>query len=379
MIQELPQARRHAAGLAALKASHACGVLRTAMLTLALSLPQGLLALPIAVAQVGVVPGMLTILLFGALNTITVAWAAREVAASGARHGVVPSLTQLAYERLGPRGGLLTLGSGAALFFLALLASVVGLARSLAELTGAPAPVWGLGCGLGILTLVLRRASLGSRLLIGLGLLNVGLLVALLLLMLPHLGPMAATAPAGGSPLAMAGVSLMLFFAPMLVAPVASHVLPQGYAPRTLVWGSAAGVAGGAALFGLWAAGVCSVVGAANLAGATGTAVPALLAALPQARLPGLLLGLVLLGMTALRCALVLGSLGDERLPRSMCGLRRRLCAQLPTCLSLALALGCLSAGATSFTQLVAVAGIATASLTSLVVPAMLRRQSAVS
>lgn|GEM_PF-2689401 len=347
---------------------------RSAALTLAFSLPQGLLALPIAVAHVGLAPGLLILVAIGALNTATAAWTARAIAGHFARHGVVPSLSQIARHRLGPWGGLLAVGGGAALFFLALLASMVGLARSLADLSGAPAPVWGAACALVMLLILLRRVALSSHILCGLGLLNVGLVVALILIALPHARLAPASLAASGSPLTMVGVSLMLFFAPMLLGTVAQQVLPLGYAPRSFVIGSAAGVAGGAALFGVWAAVVCSVAGASSLAGRTGTAIPVLIAAVPEARFLGALLGSSLLGMTALRCALVLAALADERLPKVLAGRGRRLVTLLPAGLGLALAIALLCAGATSFTWLIALAGIGAASVTSLVIPALLAR-----
>lgn len=347
------------------------GAARAAVLTAALSLPQGLLALPIAVAQTGLGRGLLILLLVGALNTVTVAWTARGTAAYFARHGEVPSLAALAGAHLGPAGRLLAVAGGAALFFLALVASVVGLARSLGELTQAPAWLWGAGCALALAVAARGRASLSTRLLAGLGLLNLGLLAALLLLLLPHARAAPPRPPAGGPPLLMVGVSLMLFFAPMLTAPVARHALARGAGLRGMVWGSGAGVALSAALCALWAAAVHACAGAGALAAAGGTAIPAVLAAAPAARLPATLLGLLLLGMTALRCAVVLGALADEQLPR---GRRpgRPLLVHAPAALGLALAMGLLLAGAGSFTQLIALAGAGAASVVSLVVPALL-------
>lgn len=53
--------------------THLRGAGQTAILTMTLSLPQGMLALPIALAQTGLGPGLLVLLLIGTLNTITVA------------------------------------------------------------------------------------------------------------------------------------------------------------------------------------------------------------------------------------------------------------------------------------------------------------------
>ncbi|MBC8161656.1 MAG: hypothetical protein H7Z42_10600 [Roseiflexaceae bacterium] len=344
----------------------------SALLTLALSLPQGLLALPIAVAQVGLVRGLLILLVIGALNIVTTAWTARSIAAYFTRHGVVPSLAKLAHDQLGAWGLPLTLGSAAALFFLALLASIVGLAHSFADLTGTPALIGAAGCGLIIILLSLGRAVLDARLLVGLGLLNIGLIVLLLLLMLPHV--QAAAAPATlTSPLVMLGVSLMLFFAPMLVAPVAQQVLPHGGSPQAFVRGSAAGVAAGVVLFALWSVAVSCVVGTADLAASAGASIPLLVVAVPAARLPALLLGFLLLGMTALRCTLVLNTLAEEQLPARLQGRSRQLAAQLPAGFGLLVALALLLTGAASFTQLIAVTGGGAASLSSLLIPTLLR------
>lgn len=372
MVRPLPLSDlpRPAARLGVLRA-----IARSAVLTLALSLPQGLLALPIAVAQVGLTRGLLCILAVGGLNALTAAWAARAIVDSFAQHGAVPSLARLAHERLGAQAGLLALGGGAALFFLALIASVVGLARSLEALAGAPALLWGVGIALLLIALLARGVTLGSRLLSGLGIAGAALLVAVLLLALPQARIAQAQAEATGSPLVMLGVSLMLFFAPTLAAPVARAVLSHGADPQAFVRGSAAGVIVGALLFGAWGVVVCAVAGPAALAGAKGTTIPALVAVVPGARVPGALLELLLLSLTALRCALVLGALAGEQLPAAIRGPRRRLITQLPAGLGLVIALALLAVGASSFTQLVALTGGGAASVTSLIIPALLARR----
>lgn len=362
-------AKRRPTLVAAPRGSMAGVTARAAALVLALSLPQGLLALPVAVAQVGLARGLLILLLVGALNTLTIVWAARALASFVAQHGVVPSLPQLARARLGRGGALLAYAGGGALFFMALVASLVGLAQSLAALTGAPAPLWCGVCALLILLLTLTGTALSARLLVGLGLLNVALVIVLVGLALPHARLAPAAGLPGGSPLTMVGVGLMLFFAPMLLAPVA-QLLPRRHAPAALAAGGALGVASAALLFGLWSAVVVGAAGAPELAQAGGTALPALFTAAPATRLPGSLLGLLLLGMTALRCALMLQRLASEQLPPWLAPSARPLAAQLPVGLGVALAL--LLVDATSYTQLIAVSGGTAAFVISVVLPGLL-------
>jgi amino acid permease len=344
------------------------GAAHAALLTAALALPQGLLALPIALAQAGFGPGLLILLLAGALNTVSVAWTARHTAAAFARDGAVPSLVRLAESRLGASGRLLAIGGGGGLFFLAFVASVVGLARSLEAGTQAPAWLWGAGCGLLVLSLAAGGAQLSVRLLAGVGLLNLCLLATLLVLLLPHVEATATARPTQGGPLLMVGVSLMLFFAPMLTPQVARQALRRGADPRGLVWGSAGGVALSAGLCALWAVAVCGSTDPDALAAAPGTAIPLLLEAAPVLRLPATLLVLLLLGMTALRCALVLKALAEEQLPQ-----RARAClAQAPAALGLAVALALLVGEVSSFAQLTAVGGAGCASVVSLLLPALI-------
>jgi hypothetical protein len=353
-----------------LSSRHCAGI---AVLTLALSLPQGLLALPIAIAQVGLGFGLLIMLVVGLLNTVTTAWIAHATATHFVRHRIVLSLPQLARAHLGRWGELLALAGGVALFFLALLASVFGLARSLADLTGVPAPLWGVGNALVIVLLLQRRAALSTCLLSGLGLLNASLLVAVLVLTLPHTSLAPAPAVSGdSSPLLIVGVAQMLFFAPMLVAPLAQQVLPHVRDRLVFVRGSAVGVASSTLVFVVWATVICGTADPAALAELTGTAIPALLVVAPEAWLPALLLGLMLLGMTTLRCAIVLKMLASEQLPARLGRFQRHLIEHLPAGLGLAAALSLVLSGATSFTQLIAVAGVGSASLISLLVPALL-------
>lgn len=342
----------------------------SAVLTLALSLPQGLLALPVAAAQAGLARGLLILAAVGLLNVLAVAVVARAVVqAVAAGHGV-PSLTLLAARRLGPWGHSLAVVGSGALFFLALVASLVGLGRSLAGFTGIPAPAAALACGLLALGLSAGRVVLSTRLLVGLGCSNMGMLVLLTLLVAPAVAPTAPVAGTGSSPL-MLGVSLMLFFAPMLVPSVAQQVRPAARSGRAFVGGSALGVAAGGVLAAVWAAVVCGAARPAALAQSAGTALPALSVAVPGAAPLAAVLELCLLGMTALRCALVLRALAAEQLPWLAAG-GRGLAAQLPAAIGLALALGVLACGGASFTLLIAIAGGAAASLISLVIPAML-------
>lgn len=360
----------HSVHVASLSNSTPKGIVYVAALTLALSLPQGMLALPIAVAQVGLVPGLLIMLMVGALNIAAAAWTAQHVTVYFARYGIIPSLMQLAHDRLGKWGQLLTLASGTALFFLALLASIVGLARSLENLTGTPAPIWGASCGLIILAFLFSKATISSRLVIGLGMLNVCLIMILLLLMLPHAQPMATPTITGGSPLSMVGVSLMLFFAPILVAQVGQRVLPCGGNPQAFVRGTAAGVSAGIVLFLVWAVAVCHVAGIPSPAASSGTTIAVLVMAMPEANLPAMLLEFLLLGMTALRCTLVLGTLAEEQL-LSLNG-RHRYLAILPAGIGLLVSFVLLLTGTTSFIQLIAIAGGGAASITSLAIPTLL-------
>jgi hypothetical protein len=117
---------------------------------------------------------------------------------------------------------------------------------------------------------------------------------------------------------------------------------------------------------------VVGIVGAVGLVGASGTALPMLLVAAPVTRFPGSLLGISLLGMTALRCALVLSSLAAERLPERLGIRRRRLAAQLPAGLAVAVSFALLWTDAASFTKLITVGGGSAALLISVVLPAWL-------
>lgn len=260
---------------------------------------------------------------------------------------------------------------GTALFFLGLLASMVGLARNLADLTQSPAWAWGIACGLALILVTSSRTTLSTRLLIGLGLFNLGLLAILIALVLPHGQAQPTLVPTWDAMVTVVGVSLMLFFAPMLAAPVARHILPQAASPRDLVWGAGAGVALSTAVFMLWAIAVYQATSLPLLAAADGTVLPLMLVAIPEVRLPATLLGLLLLGMTALRCALVLKSLAGEQIPlRWQRG--RTLLVQTPTLVSLIIVLFLLHTGVGSFTQLIAIAGALAASLVSLVLPTLL-------
>lgn len=234
-------------------------------------------------------------------------------------------LGRVVADYLGSTGSLIltlvtTLG-----FFLALLASYIGLAATLANFTGVPDVIWAALLFL-IELYLLSRLSLGLAVSLVLGVINIGLILMISLLALPHLRSanfLYLNVPLlGGRPFEpsvwrpVLGVTLAAYFGHVLVSQSARLVLPRDPSGRSLIWGSVAGMACLAVILCTWVLAVNGAVAPNILAGERGTALIPLAAEIGAGvQVLGSLLVTLLLGLTSIRAANVLFNLVRERLP----------------------------------------------------------------
>ncbi|MEZ4622225.1 MAG: hypothetical protein R2867_42890 [Caldilineaceae bacterium] len=147
----------------------------------------GLLALPIALAAVPPVWGILWILLFGLVNMLTVAALAETVMRSGTARFGLGFLGQLAQEYLGQSMSALVTLAMAINNFVVLIIFFLGIADTLAGATGLPVGLWMLLPFCVTLFFLSRRtlnATVTTNLLIVF--VNLLLLLAIPLLALPY-------------------------------------------------------------------------------------------------------------------------------------------------------------------------------------------------
>lgn len=294
----------------------------------AVSLPQAFLALPIVVAGAGPMAGLVLIGILGTSNMLTMACMAEAITRNGTIRYGVAFVGRVVADYLGSVGSYVLTLAVSLLFFLALIASYLGLATTLSNFAGLPAALWvALPFLVGGLYLLSRPSlALTASVSIGLGAINIGLILLISLLAFGHFQPANLLAsnglffdgrsfePSVWQP--VLGVILIMYFGHVPLNQCARTVLQHDPSGRSLIWGSVAGTAGLTALIGTWLVAVNGAVAPQQLAGQTGTALVPLAAVLgPGAQVLGSVLVILLLGLTSLRCSTILFNLVRERLP----------------------------------------------------------------
>ena len=187
-------------------------------LTLTETIAEGILAIPITVAGIGVIPGLVLLVALGLINVVTVAALVESITRTGRTRYGEAYLGRLVSEYLGRSGSLLF---GLALFVgrvVVVLAYALGFASLLADATGIAPAVW-VALLFAVNIAVLWRGTLDATVATALviGAVNVVLILAICAIGLSHfeLDQLLATdhAAPGGDLLALAfGVILLAYF-----------------------------------------------------------------------------------------------------------------------------------------------------------------------
>lgn len=252
-------------------------------LTLTETVGAGMLALPIAVAGVGPLPGVAIIVVLGLLNVLTVAAVAETFTRTGSVrwHGAYFGRVVRGY--LGRTGGV-AFGVGMTIYTApVLLACYVGFAVTVARTTDTSPALWAAGLFAANIALIFRKrldATIASALIVGF--FNVVAIVVLVILALTVLDTdnvrYAAIPFVGGRPfdptlLELAfGVVLLSYYGHSSVGNCAKVVLARDPGGRSLMTGSVAAMLTVVALYSLWVFSVGSAVPAARLRAEPGTA-----------------------------------------------------------------------------------------------------------
>ncbi|MDQ3937593.1 MAG: hypothetical protein M3253_02820, partial [Chloroflexota bacterium] len=336
-------------------------------LTLTETVGGGMLAIPIALAGVGVAPGLVLVGVFGLISMVTIAALVEAITRDGTMRYGSGYFGQLVENRLGRPGGLVMGGALFGLNAVSLLIGMTGFGLVMAEQTGVAAAIW-VGLLFAAILLVLRRenldATIASALVVGLAIL--GLAGAMIVLGLLHVQPANLLAvggtgiggtegvPSGGTPLIalVFGVLLFVFFGHTSAGNAARTVLRRDPSGRSLLWGNVAAIATAAVIYGLFVLAVNGAVAADRLAAERGTAVtPLAEVAGPLVGVLGVIYVALALGIGALYVSLGLYNQAGEHLGRRMItGASRFLLAVAPVAGIFVLMQVLLWLGAESFT-----------------------------
>jgi amino acid permease len=297
-------------------------------LTLTETVGAGILALPIALAGIGPLPGIILLVILGLVNVLTIVAQAEAVARSGVLRYGHAFLGRMVEDYLGRPGARIFIAGNAAMAATLLLVYFIGFASTLAAATGVPAVVWAGGLLLLVLNF-LRQKSLDATVTTALAIGGANLLLLLLLSLvaltrlqpanLLHMDvPLLNGRPFEASILGLIfGTVLGAFFGHQSVGLSARFALRRDTGARSLIWGVAAAQGVAIVLYSVWVLAINSAVAPERLAREAGTALIPLAAAVgPVVHLLGSLYVVLAATMAAVQCALVLFNLLQERLPR---------------------------------------------------------------
>jgi amino acid permease len=297
-------------------------------LTLTETVGASVLALPIAVASIGPIAGIVVLAVLGLVNVFTVALIAESVVRSGPMRYRTAFFGRLVGDYLGGVGSVTVSALLFAFSLLALPVFYVGFGETLEHATGFSAALWiALLFAVGIV--YLHRESLNATVATAMvvGAVNLALVVALSLLALSQLrieNVLHAELPfTGGRALegslvaAVFGVALFAYFGHTTVAICGGLVLRRDPGGTSLVRGCAAAQVTAVVVYCLFVLGANGAVSPDVLAAEGGTALSPLA---DEAGLGAILLGstfvVLALGIGSLYVVLDLFELTRERLPR---------------------------------------------------------------
>lgn len=296
-------------------------------LTLTETVGGGILALPIALAGVGPLPGVALLILLGLANVLTIAAMAESVARTGSIRYGNAFFGRLVSEYLGRAGSAVLTLALVTLFAAALLGYYIGVSSALSNITPVSPGIW-----IALLFLVglyfLSRGSLNTTISSALvvGALNIAMVLVLALLAAWRLRPenlAYANVPLlNGRPFDPAilqliyGVVLLAYFGHSSVGNCGKLVLKRDPSARSLIWGVIAAQLTAIVVYCVWLLAVNGAIAPQTLAGEKGTALAPLAATVgPIANVFGLVLVVLGMGMVTVHVSLGLFNIVRERLP----------------------------------------------------------------
>jgi amino acid permease len=359
-------------------------------LTLTNTVGSSILALPIALAGVGPLAGVVILVALGLVNVLTIALMAETFTRTGSIRYGKSFVRRVVSDYLGAVSA--TVLSVSTLFYciLALIAYYIGFATTLAAATPLPAPLWAGLLFLGGLYFVRRKslnATVASALVIGA--VNIGLILLLALLALRQAQPanlLYVRLPwLHGQPFDPAilrlilGVVLGVYTSHLSVSNCAKAVLRRDPSGRSLLHGTTSALLTAIVLFCIWVVAVNGAIPPSQLAREPGTAlIPLARTVGPWVHLFGTIYVFLAIGMISVHAALGLMNLTHEWLAKSgpwFTGLPKRGQALLlfaPLLMVFLLAEWLLISGAGSFTQINSLRGALIAPLLAGIFPILL-------
>ncbi len=232
-------------------------------LTLTETVGASILALPIALAGVGPIAGVIQLVVLGLVNAVTIAAITEALARDGNVRYRGAYFGRLVTDYLGKIGYAILTPTLVLVSFIALLSYYVGISTTLSDATGTPAALWAALLFLVVLYFLRREnldATVASALIVGAT--NIALILILCLTALPHIQienltrigvPWIGSQRFDPSILALLfGVILLSYFGHTSAGNCAQVVLRRDPGGRSLIWGSVAAMVSAMVIYCVW-------------------------------------------------------------------------------------------------------------------------------
>ncbi len=293
-------------------------------LTLTETVGASILALPIALARVGPLAGVVVVIVLGLVNVATVGFLAKAIARSaGVRYGNA-FFGRILTNYLGRPASVVLCGSLAILCFLLLQAYYIGFSTTLADATSISPMFWTAILFVMGLYYVSRKSlssTVASALTVGAVNITVILVISAIVasgMKSEYFQIDSLRRPGLDTSLLelIFGVVLVAYFGHLSICNCARVVLRRDPSGRSLIWGSMSAMFLAAVIYAIWVLAVNGAVEPARLAGLRGTALAPLAAQFgPVITLVGSIYVILGMGMASVHYSLGLFNLVRERLP----------------------------------------------------------------
>jgi amino acid permease len=360
-------------------------------LTLTETVGASILALPIAVAGAGPIPGIILLVLLGIVNMMTIG----ALAEAFTRDGTVRSgrifISGLVASYLGRQAALVIRALVLLLGVLVLAAYYIGVATTFGdEYSISPTAVTAVLFVVGVIFMSRGSLATTASTAMVIGAVNIVLILAMSALVLLNFHPgylgFVDTPVYGGHHFSihllglLTGVIIASYFGHLTVAGAASTVLQRDPSGRSLLWGGVAAQGTVIVLYVLWVVAVNGAIPRADLLADNSTVlVPLSLVSGPTVKVLGLVFVILAMGMASVQASMTLRSLTEEWLTQYP-----RLWSRVPRgpgrfALSISVVLvvfvateALLQTGSVSFSGLLAYIGVAVVTIVAGLLPALL-------
>jgi amino acid permease len=258
-------------------------------LTLTATVGGSILALPIALAGVGPIPGVILLFILGLVNILTIMGIVEAITRNGNMRYGTAYFGKLVGDYLGKPGSIILVPSLLLLNLLILMAYYIGISISLADVTGISPMLWSVLVFL-IAVYFLRRESLSATVASALviGIVNILIIIILSALAFPYIESVNlqyVRLPFGNGQVfdpkileLVFGVVLAAYFGHTSAGNAAKVVLRRDPGGSALIWGNIAAMMTSIALYSMWVIAVNGAIPSVELGNLTGTALSPLAA-----------------------------------------------------------------------------------------------------